>query len=181
MTPLYCLLGRSCGLGKSGQPPLPLYRSPLGGFGRPLPLLHVPGTPRSVQASLLSAARSPAAWGVSSEQAWAQPWPLARRGSARIEVGLWAALSQSRSQPHTAGYAGSAPKGSSGREVLLGPCLEPWAAAVHPVTSPRQGRFHRALGSSLPGGHPLTALRALAGWTCCVLLPPALWPTRLPL
>ena len=47
--------------------------------------------------------------------------------------------------------------------VLLGPCLEPWAAAVHPLTSPRQGRFLQALGSSLLGGRPLMAVRALAG------------------
>lgn len=32
---------------------------------------------------------------------------------------------QSRFQPHMAGFAGSAPKGSSGREVLPLLCLEP--------------------------------------------------------
>ena len=96
--PLYCPLGSSRGLGKSGQPPLPLSRSPLRGFGRPLPLLNPPGAPGSAQALLLSAARSPAAWGVSSEQAWVQSWPLACGGLVRVEVGRWAGLTQNRSQ-----------------------------------------------------------------------------------
>lgn len=71
----------------------------------------------------LPTAQLPGALG--SEQAWTQPWLLARRGLERVEVGPWTELTQSRSQLHMAGYAGSAPKGSSGREVLLGPCLEP--------------------------------------------------------
>lgn len=52
----------------------------------------------------------------------------------------------SRFQLHMAGFAGSAPKGSSGREgpaaALPGDC-----GATPPHPSPRQGRFHSAVGT----------------------------------
>lgn len=49
-----------------------------------------------------------------------------------------------------AGFAGSAPKGSSGREVLLGPCLEPCGTVLHTLTSPRQGEVPPGPSPSLP-------------------------------
>lgn len=65
-------------------------------------------------------------------------------------MGALGRADQNRSQQHMAGFAGSAPKGSSGREVLLGPCLEPCGTALHTLTSPRQEEVPSGPGPSLP-------------------------------
>lgn len=58
---------------------------------------------------------------------------------------------QSRFQLHMAGFSGSAPKGSSGREVLPLLCLEP-VVTLHPIPHPGRVGF--------------TVL--WAQWVCCV-------------
>lgn len=68
----------------------------------------------------------------------------------RVEVGALGRADQSRSQQHMAGFAGSAPKGSSGREVLLGPCLQSCGTSLHLLTSPRQGEAPPGPGPLLP-------------------------------
>lgn len=81
----------------------------------------------------------------------------------RIDTEAPGRAQQNRFQLHMAGFAGSAPKGSSGRAVLLQFCLGP---GCHSTPHPTQvGMFHSPVGAVavLCGG-------LLVLWLACLLM-----------